>query len=771
MVRRKGYSFINISGLAIGIACCLLIMLWVFDELSFDNFHVNRKDLYKIVEYQHFDGGDIKTFGQTPLLLSKGMKDDFPQVEKSTRYWRRMLLLRSGQVSFMEKGAMVDPSFLSMFTFPLEAGDPKTVLAEKNSILITRQLATKFFGSQDPIGRRIEIAGRGELAVTGVLKDIPANSHLQFSFLASFNLRQGGYGSQFDKWGLNDFETYIQLKKGIKWREFSNEISWYIRRHRPKSHVQLFLIPITSIHLSPDIWSPKRGNKKYIFIFSGLALLILFIACINFINITTAHSSCRLKEIGMRKSLGAGKKNIIMQFLGETLFLSLFVWLAVVLLMELLLPLLNSLSGKDLEFGLFLTPLAWIGSLIITVATGLISVLYPSLFISSRKITNIIKGQDVTDPGKPLMRQGLVVVQFTIATALIAGTLIALSQVRYMQNMDMGFERDNVVCMDVTRGIARQWTTWKTELMKHPSIKNIAISNSPLGQLESTTSNLDWPGKDKDKRIQMGVVGVGFDFADTFGLKMKEGRFYSRTFPSDVRNGFVINEEAAKIIGSGSVLGKKMRVNSRSGTIIGVVRNFHFDSARQKLGPLILYPGYGIDVFFIKIDDSNIPATLSFIQKTFLKLAPQDPFTYTFLDDEINELYQSEDRMGKMLFYFTFLAIFISCLGLFGLASFSAQQRTKEIGVRKVLGATLPGIVFMQLKEFLKLVLLSNILAWPISYLVMNNWMHNFAYRTDMGITPFVQASVLALSIALFTVSYKSIKAASTNPVEALKYE
>ncbi len=771
MVRRKGYSFINISGLAIGIACCLLIMLWVLDELSFDKFHTNAQHLHKIVERQNFAGGKSNIFGQTPLLLSQGIKDDFPQVKDSTRYWRRMLLLRSGNTSFMEKGAMVDPSFLNMFTFPFVAGNPKTALAKNNSILITRELAGKFFGQDNPMGKRIEIPGRGELKVTGIIENVPQNSHMQFSFLASFNLRHGGYGTSFDKWGLNDFETYILLDKRTNWKEFDKKITGYIRKHRPKTHVELFLMPITRIHLSPDIWSPKRSDRKYIFIFSGLALLILFIACINFINITTAHSSCRLKEIGMRKSLGAKKRNIILQFLGETLFLSLFVWLVVILLMELLLPLLNNLSAKDLQFGLFKNPLLWIGSLVITLGTGLVSVLYPSLFISSRKITSIIKGKDLNTSGRPLIRQGLVLVQFTIATALIAGTLISLNQIRYMQTMDMGFEKDNVVCMVITRGIARQWATWKTELKKHPNIKNIAISNAPLGNRESTTSNLAWPGKDKDKRIQMSIVGVGYDFADTFGLTMKEGRFYSRKFPTDVRNGFVVNEVAAKIIGSGSVLGKQLRVNERTGNIIGVVKNFHFDSVREKLGPLILYPGYGIDTFFVKIAPGDIPLTLAFIKKTFVKLAPQDPFAYTFLDDEINRLYQSEDRLGKMLLYFTVLAIFISCLGLFGLASFSAQQKTKEIGVRKVLGATMPGIVYMQLKEFCKLVLLANIVAWPISYLVMNNWLQNFAYRTGMGIAPFIQAGVLAMAIALFTVSYKSMKAASTNPVEALKYE
>jgi len=774
--RNKAYSFINISGLAIGMACCILILLWIQDELSFDRFHRYSNRLGRVVvEVEH---SGQRPWAVTEAPLSQALKETYPEIVQATRLQLgRRFRVKYGEKRFDERqNIFAGPDFFEMFTFPFVKGDPQTALNEKRSVVITEKTAQKYFGSEDPLGKKLNFNDRLDLQVTGVLKDIPKNSHLQFDFVLPFNWLED-LGQDIHNWGNFNFFTYVLLEKNASVAEVSQKISGYLRTVTPDNDTRLFIQPLGRIHLYSDFeydaLAVNNSDCKYIFIFASIALFVLFIACINFINLTTARSSNRAKEVAMRKVVGADRKDVIRQFFGESLAFSFVAFGFALGIVFLFLPVFNKLSDKNLF--LDMTGNIWVPVGLIGIAffTGLLSGSYPSLYLSSFQPGDVLKRTFTAGPKSSHYRKVLVVAQFSLSIILIIGTTVVDNQLDYIRNRKLGFNKENLLYMPLVGGMRQQYEAVKNEWLRNENIMSVtASSNLPSFGRNWATGALDWEGKDPSERIIMQGVDVDYDFFETFGMQMKAGRGFSRDFPTDENSGVILNETAINIMGLRSPIGKRFSIGGWQGTIVGVVQDYNFKSLHNKIEPLILaMAGRQLNFVFVRIKSQNMSDTIKFLKGQWERYNPQFSFEYGFADTLLGNLYTNEEKVRTLFNYFTFLAIFISCLGLFGLSFYLTEQRTKEIGIRKVLGASVPKIVTMLSKEFLKWVLIANIIAWPVAYYFMDKWLQNFAYKTDIKIWTFLLSGALAVIIALLTVSYQTIKAASTNPADSLRYE
>ena len=774
--RNKAYSFINISGLAIGMACCILMLLWIQDELSFDRFHRNADRLGRVVAEVGHSGQ--RPWAVTEAPLSQALKEEYPEIVQAARMQLgRRFRVRYGEKQFNERNNIfAEPAFFEMFTFPFLKGNPITALSGKRSVVITEKMAQKYFGAEDPLGKTLNFNDQIDFQVTGILQNIPKNSHLQFDFVLPFNWLED-LGQDIHNWGNFNFFSYVLLDKNTSVEKASQKISGYLRTIQPEYDTQLFIQPLGRIHLHSDfeydVLAVNNSDHKYIFIFASIALFVLFIACINFINLTTARSRKRAKEVAMRKVVGADRKNIIKQFYGESLVFSLVAFGFALALVFLFLPFFNNLSGKRLYLdvtGNFLIPVGLMG---IAFFTGLLSGSYPSLYLSSFQPGKILKRTFTADPKSSAFRKFLVVVQFSLSIILIIGTTVVDNQIDYIQNRKLGFEKENLIYMPLVGGIRQQYETVKNEWLKNTNIMSVtASSNLPSFGRNWATGDLDWEGKNPQEEILMQGVDVDYDFFETFRMQMIAGRGFSRDFVADENSGVILNETATNVTGFPSPVGKRFSIGDWQGTIVGVVQDYNFKSLHNKIEPLILVmTNRQLNFMFVRIKSQNLPDTLKFLRSQWEHYNPQFSFEYGFVDTLLGNLYANEEKVRSLLNYFTFLAIFISCLGLFGLAFYLTEQRTKEIGVRKVLGASVPKIVTMLSKEFLKWVLIANMIAWPVAYYFMDKWLQNFAYRTDIKIWTFLLSGALAFIIALLTVSYQTIKAANANPVDSLRYE
>ena len=768
--KHKSYSFINIVGLAIGITCSVLMLLWVQDELSFDRFHINAKEINRIL----LNPLEAATTHEavSPPILAGIMKETIPEVINAVRLTPhgRMLFTYQDKTFYENQGLLADPFFFEMFDFPFVKGDAVTAFKELRSLVITENLAMKYFGSENPIGKTISLNNSTDYTVTGVIQEVPSNSHLQFDYVRPFELFSTS-GRDLNNWGDVSFYTYVQLQKGSSIENVNNKLKALVEKEDP-AHNLYYLQPLTQIHLHSkfNFDFGTHGNIMYVYIFTAASLFVLLIACINFMNLATAKSGIRAKEIGMRKVVGAKKSDIIKQFYSESILSSLFALVLAVILVLLLLPAFNNLSGKELTFGLLENTRLLIGLLAIAVFTGLLSGSYPALFLSAFQPIKVLRGTLKSGAKGSVFRKILVTTQFSLTIILIIGTMIISNQLSHIRGINLGYDGEQIVVLPL-RGIeAENFKSIKRELLQTPGVANITTTSSLPTNIGSGTSGAEWEGKDPEVRIQMQISAVDFDYLDTFKMEMAEGRFFSREFPTDVSN-VVLNEAAIKAMGMESPLGKQFRSWSK-GQIIGVVKNFHYKSLHTEIEPLILLmnPEY-ISYACIRINTENVSGTIGFLEDTWKKFVPNFPFEYSFLDERLDNLYRAEERMGQVFKYFTLLGMFIACLGLFGMASFSAEQRTKEIGIRKILGASVPNVVSLLSKEITKLVLISNLIAWPIAYFIMNRWLQSFAYRTKIGIWVFLGSAVIALAIAFLTVSYQSTKAALINPADALHYE
>lgn len=763
ILRHKIYSFINIVGLAIGIACCLLITLWIFDELSYDKFHKDADSIYHVLAHT-----DVKNIQVTPTLLAPTLKENFPEIVDVTRYdWLfQDILLSYENKAFNEKGLrLVDPSFFKIFTFPFLQGNPDTALNDPYSIVVSEAVAEKYFSNKDPMGKTLTMNNQHQFTVTGVIENVPRNSTLQFDMVIPIEHRISTTDkSWYTHWNNFFLFTFIKLRDNCKVDDINRKIADIAQIHGSRKDTVLTILPFIVRYFF------FYSDVKYIYIFSAVAIFILVIACINFINLSTARSANRAKEISMRKIVGAYRKNIIFQFLSESLILSFTALIFALILVELLLPFFNTITEKELSLNNSLILPLSIG---LALFSGIAAGGYPALFLSAFHPVKILKGKMASGSKSSALRKVLVVVQFSLSILLIISAFVIYKQIDYMKHLSVGYDKELIVSISMGGGSEQYYHVFKNELLDDARILGVTGTASGMPYFDWHTSGWHWEGKDPNKELSVCYNMIDYDFVETLKLELLEGRDFSREVSSDVSAVFLVNEEMMKLMGVKSAVGATLTQVDITGKIIGVIKNFHFQPFNNQIEPLVLelIPEKILDIL-IRIKPGNITSTLTFIKETWKKVIPMYPFEYSFLDEDFDRLsFRDIERTNKLINSFTILAIIISCLGLFGLASFMAEQRTKEIGIRKVLGASVSSIVLLLSKEFIKWVLIATIISLPIGYFAMSIWLQDFAYRTNISFWIFLLSAAVALLIAMLTVSYQSIKAALANPIDSLRYE
>jgi ABC-type antimicrobial peptide transport system permease subunit len=770
LARHKGYSFINIAGLAVGMTACILILLWVQDELNYDRFNENAANLYYVAQDHAYPDGRHVITTCTPGPLAPALIEEFPEVVNAARYtsFSEPISVAYGENRYHEIVRSTDNSIFEMFTFPFVKGDARTALTQPYSIVISEEMARKYFADEDPIGKMLLIGNQFDFKVTGVMADIPDNSSIMADFFTPFEFVVD-LGESPELWGRNNYDNIIQLQKGVNYHEFSKKIEEVVQQHRD-TNVVLFLHPLLKMHLYSLRGS--GGDIVYVRIFSLIAVIILLIACINFMNLATARSEHRAKEVGLRKVVGAGRKQLMIQFFGESVFLAILALLIAIILVELLSPVFNELAGKELALNLIRDFSNLVTLVIITLATGVLAGSYPALFLSAFKPVRTIRGITKSKGGGRNIRRTLVIVQFTLSIILIICTTVIYKQITFMQNKKLGINRENVLRLPIEGLKDGKYASVKAELLKLPKVLSVTAASHWPHYISSNTGGSDWEGKDPDQNVLIGFTAMDFDYDKTFNLEMAEGRFYSQEFPSDSSLAVVLNQAAINAMGMDSPIGKRFSIADNDLTIIGVTENFHFKPLHWEVEPMmmLLFPPFYNHVF-VRVAGEDIQRTMAYIEDVYKRLNPSCPFEFTFVDEKYDRLYRDERRMGQLFRYFTVLAIFVSGLGLVGLAAFAAEQRTKEIGIRKVLGATITNIIGLISKEFVFIIIVASFIAGPVAYYFMSSWLQGFAYRTHLSLWIFLGAGLGILIMALAIVSSQAIRAATADPVKSLRYE
>ena len=794
LVKHKSYTIINVLGLAIGMCACMLILMYVQDELRYDNFHEKGDRIIRITDDWTADG-ITENLAVVPFPVARTLQAEHPEIVENTvrlyrpASWGNLVVVQHDDKSFVEKEVMfADASLFDIFSFQITAGG-KNTLASPNGVVITESAAKKYFGDENPLGKPLRMNSRIDLEIGAVIKDVPQNSHMTFDFLISQQVIGdwfGDGGSSNDNWIWTACWTYLLLNDGKHAETIQAALPDFVDRHFPASIKDGTLLKVQrlrDIHLhSSGYYEMKtNGSIRNVYIFSAIALLILLIACINFMNLATARSTSRAREVGMRKVLGAYRSNLIRQFLGETILLSFIALLVSIALIEIALPIFNDLTGKSLQ-GRYLENGVMIGGfIVIGLLVGAIAGSYPAFYLSGFRPIMVLKGAlngaGASRKSEASLRKTLVISQFFVSMVLLICISIVSDQLNFLNNKELGFNKEQVVFFDRFGVGQKGYQTLKNELLQHKDI--IAMSGlrgSVPGEAGGIAHSFLTEGMDIKEPKWVAVIYANHDFEKVLGLEIVAGRPFSMDFATDSSNAFIINESAVKEFGWGDdAIGKKLeRVNARgevtqSGTVIGVVKDFHYQSLHESLKPLII--GFGAWQFAVRLQPENLSATMAFLQESWSKLVPGWPLNYRFLDENMDALYRSEQKLGEIIRYFTLLAVLIACMGLFGLVSFTTEKRTKEIGVRKVLGASIVSIILLITKEFTKLVMIAFLLAGPVAYFMMEYWLGNFAYQTTIGFGIFLYAGAIAMLIAFVTVSYQAIRAALANPVDALKYE
>jgi len=770
--RNKSSFLINVLGLSIGMACSILILLWVQDEWNHDTFHQDIDRIYQVMENQHYGGGSIFTVTSTPGILAPALVEEIPEIEQAVTYtYNENLLFTVGDKSLKENGIYARKDFFKVFSFDLKVGDEDQVLSKPQSAVISKSLAKKYFDEENPVGKSIEINKDEIYTVTGVFNDIAGNSSLRFDYVFPFEdwLKRNQWATQ---WGNNGPRTVVKLVEGSDERAVESKIKDFIKERNEGSIVELFLQPYSETYLYANFKDGKQagGRIEYVRLFSVIAFFILLIACINFMNLSTARSTNRAKEVGIRKSVGAGRGSLVGQYLGESILISFASLVFALLLVYASLPLFNDLTDKSVYIN-FSEPSLLFVFAGIALVTGLIAGSYPALYLSSFEAVKVLKGTIKSSMGEVFARKGLVVFQFTLSIVLIIATLVIYNQIHFVKNKNLGYKIDNLVLFSIEGEIKDNWSTFRQELERYPEVINISSSSTIFMGRNSNTGDVEWPGKESDKDVLFEMVHTDYDLLETMGISLLEGRSFSREFGADTAR-VIINEAAARVMEMEQPVGQYINFWGEDWEIIGMAENFHFQSMRNQIEPLIFmlnpqYTGAG----FARIESDKIQQTLGEIETLYQTFNPGFPFNYRFMDQRYEQLYRSEVRIGELSKYFAIFAIVISCLGLFGLSAFTAEKRTREIGIRKVLGATVAGLVLLLSREFTRLVLVSMVLAVPIAWWLMNQWLSNYAYRTELSWWLFGMAGITALLVAWITVSWQSVKAAMMNPVKSLRTE
>ena len=783
---QKGYSFINIASLAIGLSCCLLIMLYIRYEFSYDKYHNDAQYIYRLVrEHQ----GELTWYNSSEHPLAASLKEDFPEVVKATRVKKNdeVGVVEHESKRFNEAGIyFVDQDFLDIFTFPLLSGDVRTALKEPFSVLITQEMAEKYLGNEEPMGKTLRIkewygGKKYDYKIRGVLENIPQNSHFRFDFLVSYNtlytLKRGGIDS-VETWDYYEPKTYVRLASPADPIELEGKFPAFLRKYKGEESAseRLHLQPLTGIHLGGNLLFELETNSdmRYIYLFSAIAFFIMLIACLNYVNLSVARSTKRAVEVGMRKVVGANKAQLVRQFLVESIAFSILAFLISFLLVDLVLSAFGSLIERNLTLSLSQDLDMVLVFLGLAVFIGFLSGSYPAFYISSFHPIQVIKGTlKIGSKSSAVFRNSLVVVQFAVSIILIVCTFVIHNQLNYIRNRNLGFDREQIVTVyTMDRNLKSNPESLKKELLKNPGILG-ASASLDLPITVRRTSNVEWDEQGERRKSGLYFTFVDYDYFKVYDMEVVKGRSFSEDFPTDKEQAVVINETAARNLGWEEPVGRRIYSQGREFTVIGMIKDFHFQSLYRRIDPLVFlfYEGRGIDYFSIKVNPSNIPSTIDFIEEKCRRFSPEFPFQYAFLDERVDGIYKAEQRLGRSFNIFTFIALSIACLGLIGLASFISEQKRKEIGIRKVLGADIRSIIGLLAREYVKCVAVAVVIAWPIGYFVMSRWLQNFAYRISIGIEVFILSGLLAFVFALLTVSYQSIKAAVANPADSLRYE
>lgn len=781
--KQRFYAFINIAGLTLGITVCLLIALFVIDELSFDRFHERADNLYRVVENQYYSGQEPFPVAVTPPPLAPSLVEEYPEIIKASRVNQANTTFQVGDVLFSEpSGAFVDTNFFDLFSFEIVAGDQHNLFPNPGNIVISETLAEKYFRDENPIGQQIQINGNNDVTVSGVMADFPDHSHFDLTYLLSFEALRFRSPGIDTLWNSNFLYTYIEVQEDTDIPTLNEKIADQIIKNGATYNVEILLQSLTDIHLDPVPYVADyaiKGEMQYVQIFSIVAIFILLIACINFMNLSTARSAKRAREVGLRKAVGARKQQLVAQFLGESIMLAVISMLLAVFVADLLLPTFNQISGKELAIEIFSNPIVGMQMvgllLLVALITGILAGSYPALFLSSLKPVTVLKGEPVSGKRGSWLRKSLVITQFTISMILIAGTLVVYNQLDFIRTKKLGFEKENVVYLSVGGAMREQFVPMREQILQHPDVKGLTVSSSSLTYIMRSGSGYSWPGKAPDETLLLHSVTVGHDFFETMKMNVAEGRGFSRDFASDSL-GVVLNQEAVQRMGLADPVGE--RITGASGTaftILGVVEDFHFKPIHHPIEPLIMFrydnPDRPFGIMPIRVETADMPGFLSFLEQTWNGFDTSVPFSYTFLDDDFDRMYRAEESTGIIANFFAAFAIFVSALGLFGLSLFTIEQRTKELGIRKVLGASSRKLFVLVSKDFTALVGIALLIAVPVSYWLMTNWLAGFAYRIEISPFTFMAAGLAGLLVAFCTVCYQSFRAATLNPADALKYE
>jgi len=801
--KRKGFTFINIMGLALGIACCLLIAIYVFHELRYDKSYKKADRIYRITQ-KTVTPSDQENGATTPFPVATALKNDFPgQIDKVVRFFdmqedNHTVLDSSREKKFrIDNFYYVDSSFFDVFNAQLVQGNPGKALQDPMSVVITEEQAHRYFGNKNPMGRMLDFEGQGHFTVTGVMKSLPSNSHIKIDMLASFNSLRKMYHSDsyLHDWFWNPCWTYVSLKKGVSSKKVESELPAFVKRNytgrAPGEKISLSLQPITAIHLYSHLDDEMHPNNSifYIYLFSAVAVLILIIACINFMNLSTARSTERAREVGMRKVLGAGRGQLFGQFIGESFLMTLLGFVVALSLVYLVLPWFDHFVGKQLSFN-FLESWQRIASLIgLFVLIVICSGLYPAVYLSGFSPTSIMSEISAKRSGGKFLRRGLVVFQFVLSVMLIIGTTIVYLQLRHMQNEKIGFDKEHIVVLPIKQNlIAWEFQKFKKKALASTNILSVTGTSKVLGSKKQTFSKYA-PAQQPENAPTNMILYVTYDFLDTYNIKLLAGRTFSRSHPTDSTSAILINRTMLRQLDVDTphqALGKTFYyTNSKDKRkkyqVIGVVRDFNYTSIKKPISPLVINLIQGIKptvrrikYAVVRFAPNSVQAGLSDLKNVWKKVNYIDPFTYSFQNQELQKTYKSQAKMSQITGLFAILCILVACLGLFGLASFTSSLRTKEIGIRKTLGATLTGIVGLLSKEYLKLVLLANIFSWPIIYYLASEWLRKFPNHISLGwnlVIVFAAVGIMSLGICMLTVSYQSIRAALVNPIESIRQE
>ncbi|MCP4312533.1 MAG: FtsX-like permease family protein [Bacteroidetes bacterium] len=779
LLKEKRITLINITGLSISLACALFMLLWVQHELSYDRFHNDFEQLYRVEEDQYYSGEEPYHVNVTPYVSGPVWEEEVPEIEEQCRAaFMGGLLFTNGDSKFFENGIVsVDSSFFSMFTFDLKFGNFDGVLREPNTMVITEEVSTKYFGDENPVGKSILVNQEVPFTISAVIYDPPDNSILGFKVLFPWNYieAQDRYS---DSWGQNSIQTFVKLQKGSIDTVVNRKVTEVTNIYKENNTIDYSVASFSGIHLYSYFGFGKSpGAILYVYIFSAIALFVLIIACINFMNLSTARASIRAKEIGLRKVTGASRGQLVRQHLSESFLQTLISIILAFLLVLLLLNKFNQLAGKDVLPAALLSVQFLLGILGVLLITTFFAGIYPALFLSALKPIEAIREQSNQKKGSGLLRKVLVVFQFSLAVLLITGAMVASKQLNYMRNAELGFDKYNLVSIQLQGKLNMEYEKLRSEFKSSPDILYTTASMQPSYRVGSNSSGIDWDGKDPEQDVLVSFNGVHYDFIKTMDITLIGGRDFSEEYPGDLltdtATNFIINQTLANIIGKDEIVGMSLSFMGLAGQVIGVMEDYHFKPLSSEIEPMALapLPSSYLSTMEVRLSPENPTGGLDFMEKKWEELLPQYPFEYTYVDDAISDMYMAEERMSSLFRVFTIVAIVIACLGLFALASFTAQRRTKEIGIRKTMGALEQQIAGMMIRDFSLYILISLLIALPSVWFIARWWLNEFSYRINLGAGILIITALATFMVAVLTVLYHAIRISRTDPVKALWHE